>query len=199
MTIRSSGNAVRFSWVLLAVISVLAFSALDAGAASAKALVLEVEGTAAPAPSNAYVEIGLTTGKGPCLFGTYKATLASNSMSKDLITNSSAVEINPDGPCTGVSISGEIREAVIASNGKTKVTANPALAITTGGCTYEVGKLAATFTVPSGQAFAPLTIRAKRSKASAKSCAKTEIYEAGLAIGGWRKDGSPQDYELEDI
>jgi hypothetical protein len=62
-----------------------------------------------------------------------------------------------------------------------------------------ISKLAATFTVPSGQAFAPLTIRAKRSKASAKSCAKTEIYEAGLAIGGWRKDGSPQDYELEDI
>jgi hypothetical protein len=67
------------------------------------------------------VEVGLKVGSGPCLFGTYKSTLTSNSQAKDVITNSTPMQINPEGPCTGVSIAGTFTEATIAASGKLKI------------------------------------------------------------------------------
>lgn len=192
-----SSRAVRISRLLIA-ISVLAFSAVNAGAASAHSLTLKLAGTAALTPSNAYVEVGLSgVGSGECLFGTYKGSLTTNSASTDVIKNSGlSVEINPDGPCTGATISGNITEAKVKSNGKITITWSPALDVQEGECTYETSKLSAKFTVPSSAAFSPLSVKMKRSKHSAAECPKTRTFEGGTAIGGW-VDSAPQDYELE--
>lgn len=200
MTIRSSANP-RVLGALLAAVSVLTFNAFNAGAASASKLVLKISGSAAPSPSKAYVEIGLNIGGPACLFGTYQASLISNSLATDTIENKTPIEINAAGPCVGVSISpsSEITVAKISSSGKFTVKANPAIKVTKGSCTYATSKITGTFPVP-GTAFAYTAVTGKRKPPSAPTCAKTyTYYESAVAMGGWKATGAPQDYELEDI
>lgn len=201
--IRSSGKAVRLSGILLAAISVLAFSALSTGVASASShsLVMEISGAPAANNSPAYIEIGLPGGSS-CLIGTYhndanNTELKINSAATDEITASpGTVEINPDGPCDGTTVTGSISGVTVKHNGKAKVSLHLSIAIA--GCTYEVTKpLKATFTVPSSAAYTTVDIKGERSSSSSGTCAKTKTWdEAGLAIGGWKADNSPQDYEL---
>ncbi len=203
MTIRSSAKTARVLGALLAAVSVLAFGALDAGAASASKLVLKISGSVAPVPSKAYVEIGLNIGGPACLFGTYQASLKSNSLAIDTIENKTPVEINAAGPCVGVSISpsSKITVAKISSSGNFTVKAKPAIEVTKGSCKYAISKIAGTFPVP-GTAFAYTAVTGKRKPPSPPppTCAATyTYYESAVAMGGWKATGAPQDYELEDI
>ena len=175
----------RLSAVVTSVVmGALVWGALTAAAASAHSLVLKAEGVLVPVGSTSFVEmtINVQGNASNCDFGSYDGRLLSNSAPKDAISDSLPVELNH---CSaGTSIAGTITQVRITSKGKLKITANPKLALTIPGeCTYETGKLTATFPVP-GTAFSPeISGKAKASKTSAASCAKSARIEGGVAVG----------------
>ncbi len=179
--------------------SLLVSGAVTAGAASAHSLVLKAEGTIAPVGTVSFVEMTINVEGNPsnCDFGEYNGRLVTNSQPTDTVTNAIPVELNH---CSaGTSIAGTITEAAITSKGRLTLKASPKLALTVpGGCTYEMSKLTASFPVPGFAYSSAESAKAKLSKTSSRSCAKSAHIEGGVAVG-LNEPPRFADFELEVV
>jgi hypothetical protein len=178
---------------------IFTFGTLGASAASALPLVLKAGGTVVPLHSVAFIEMTINVKGDPsnCDFGEYNGRVESNAKIVDLVENiKPGVELNHCSP--GASIKGNITKYTISNTGKLIVSTGPKLALTVPeDCTYEIGKLTATFKVPSGQAFSPSeTGKGTLSATSPAWCAKLVDIEGGVAVG-LNEPPRFDDFELE--
>jgi hypothetical protein len=171
----------------LMVLGALAGAAASSAAAEELPLKLSHGGTPAVAHerSATYIELSSENSNATCVISEYDGRLRVAEQPTDLLAFNPALNSEFPNSVTcynGASFSGFVRRVEVASSGTVTLTAEPAIKLDTGQCTYTARQFTGTVELPAYLDSVRVTATGHRTFTSSHTCAATEAINASVYL-----------------